>query len=645
MKMKERFVKALALAAILALCLGLSSCYIAPEDLSGDPLTIGNNAAPFDPLDPPTSAPTNRPTATPTATLSGQFNSQPGLNWNDDWNQPLTTNASGMIQLITPGVGGNVFQPQGQATTTIRPTATPKPTPTPAPTSLKLGTTGTPVRTVQQRLKNLGYYSGSVDGDFGEATQEAVMAFQRQNGLTVDGKVGENTLAKLNSSSARRAPSPTPTATKTPKPTATPNLNNARYLKVGVSGSDVRQLQSRLIYLGWLNGKADGEFGGATEAAVKAFQSATNGLWADGIAGPDTQKALYATNARTSSSPSASIGETLELNSEGAAVRALQKRLKELGYLNDSVDGKFGQATKAAVIAFQTVNKLTVDGRAGTGTLNKLYSDSALSASAGLTPTRTPTRAPASDSGSTSNSGNSGSQTNTTVSSTGYTTLRQGDESTAVERLQRALKNLGYYNGTVDGKYGAGTVEAVKTFQRMNRITVDGTAGPQTQRILYGTSATSLFDTIRPGDEGSAVTNLQYTLYELGYYDGKINGVYNDLTKDAVRAFQIRNEVTPVDGIAGNKTLQAMYSSTALSATAVGTKFETLRRGDSGNAVVELQDCLMQLGYLGTITGEYDEATFWAVKSFQERNGLDSDGVAGNETQQVLYSDSAKRAY
>ena len=59
------------------------------------------------------------------------------------------------------------------------------------------GSRGTVVKTIQQKLKNWGYYFGSVDGIFGAQTLTAVKNFQRKNGLTVDGKVGPKTLAAL----------------------------------------------------------------------------------------------------------------------------------------------------------------------------------------------------------------------------------------------------------------------------------------------------------------------------------------------------------------------------------------------------------------------------------------------------------------
>ena len=62
---------------------------------------------------------------------------------------------------------------------------------------LKRGSTGSLVKTLQTKLKNWGYYKGSVDGIFGSKTLEAVKYFQRKNGLSVDGIVGSKTAAAL----------------------------------------------------------------------------------------------------------------------------------------------------------------------------------------------------------------------------------------------------------------------------------------------------------------------------------------------------------------------------------------------------------------------------------------------------------------
>ena len=61
----------------------------------------------------------------------------------------------------------------------------------------KMGSRGDEVRRIQQKLKNWGYYTGSVDGIYGSQTQNAVRKFQRDNGLTVDGIAGPKTLSYL----------------------------------------------------------------------------------------------------------------------------------------------------------------------------------------------------------------------------------------------------------------------------------------------------------------------------------------------------------------------------------------------------------------------------------------------------------------
>lgn len=65
----------------------------------------------------------------------------------------------------------------------------------------KIGSTGDEVRRVQKKLKELGYYTGTVDGIFGSKTQSAVKAFQRNCGITADGIAGPTTLLYLGLSS------------------------------------------------------------------------------------------------------------------------------------------------------------------------------------------------------------------------------------------------------------------------------------------------------------------------------------------------------------------------------------------------------------------------------------------------------------
>ena len=644
----KRNAKWIALAAVMALCLLLTGCYVAPDDTNNAGPTGDSNNLPFQTLQPTatvTMTPDTVVVETP-ATNQGQnvFPSTPtatpaptdGQNqgWNNWGNtgttaEPTAITTGGTITFVTPEPGAENTIQVVTTTPTLAVAVPTTPAPTPTPKTPRLGSSGEQVRIIQRRLKELGYYTGSIDGDFGEATDKAVKAFQKANGLTADGKVGEQTLKKLNDKKAKTAKEanatakPKATATPKPKATATPNLSKEYYLRLGSTGKKVETLQRRLIELGWLGGKVTGNFDEATDTAVRAFQEKTRGLWTDGIAGPDTLRALYSSSAARSKNPAATnAAETLEYGSEGSAVTKLQKRLQDLGYLAGSADGKFGVATEAAVIAFQKNNNLTADGKAGVATQSKLYSSGANKASGTAAKIEK----------------NSGGRDTKGIASTGYETLEFGSEGDAVKKLQNRLQKLGYAPGYTDGKFGVATEAAVMAFQANNALTVDGKAGPATQRKLYGTNAKSMgYSTIRPGDTGDAVRNLQYTLYELGYYDGKIDGVYGQTTSDSVRSFQIENKLSPVDGVAGNATLTKLYSSSAIPAAEAGDLYETVRPGDSGETVVEIQECLVDYGYLSAVTGTYDETTEAAVKSFQSANGLKVDGICGSQTLSVLF--------
>ncbi|MBB5896193.1 GH25 family lysozyme [Kutzneria kofuensis] len=124
----------------------------------------------------------------------------------------------------------------------------------------------------------------------------------------------------------------------------------------GDSGTRVTTVQDLLDARG-ATLTADGDFGPATLAAVKAFQSA-HGLTADGIVGPNTWQALVVTVQSGDSGPAVRAAQT-ELVAHGAAV---------------TVDGQFTDATRAAVVAFQTSSQLTADGVVGPDTWQALVS-------------------------------------------------------------------------------------------------------------------------------------------------------------------------------------------------------------------------------------------------------------------------------
>lgn len=466
---KQRMGKlALLMVLLCTLCLALSGCIVDPDknDLPDETDTWKRY--------------TEKPSDQPTATV--EIVTPPP---SDDPNVQSWTQPSGGIPQTTIGIATIV--PSAGVTS---PSDAPSGTPTDAASGvLKRGMQGDAVKNVQAALKRLGYFEGKTDGDFGEYTENAIKEFQRVNGLTADGIVGQATLNKLSSSSAKTAP-PKVTATPTVRVTATPKVENV-YLSRGDSGTNVTKMQNRLLELGYIEGSASGKVCAITEEAIIAFQQ-RNGLDDDGVAGPGTLKKLYSSSARKASKAVGVIGMSLKKGSEGDAVRLLQNKLKQYGFLKGSVDGDFGQATEDAVEAFQRANGLYADGKAGAATLEKLFSGSVVSSSQSKVtdkptskPTNKPTNKPTAKA-TKKPTPTPNAYIRVTARPDGeYFTLEKGMMGEPVKKLQRALRDLGYYEGKCDGYYGDDTVAAVKRFQRDKGLSQDGKAGRATQRYLY----------------------------------------------------------------------------------------------------------------------------------------------------------------
>lgn len=545
--------KLLLLLLLLGVAVVLSSCYVEPDRIVDDSngLTIGTEGQNFDIVitTPPPATPTPAPT---------QASQQ--IDWADwDFSADTATNQPSTGVQPTSAAGASATATAASATSATSATPTPTVQKTTDNSVLKSGSTGPAVKQLQQYLKDLGYYTGSVDGSYGAGTVQAVKDFQTVNSLTADGIAGTKTQDAVFSkyaipkSSSSSGTTTTNTGTTTTTTNTYTNGKTNLYLRLGSTGDQVKILQNRLIYLGYLAGTADSVFAETTEAAVVSFQS-RNSLTADGVAGPDTLEKLYSSSARKASSVVAYLG-SLRMGMNGDGVRALQSRLKTLNYYTGSVDGDFGQNTYNAVVDFQTVNGLTADGVAGKATLNLLYSGTGTSGSGSTGGTSTSTATNPTTYGET-------------ASSTGYKTMSSSNNPPAanVNALQNSLSLLGYYTGTLDGKYGSGTSTAVSNYQSNHGLRVTGTAGPAMQRMLYGGTNEGSYSSIKPGATGSDVRDLQYTLYELKFYDGDITGVYDEATENAVRDFQDVNGLT-VDGVAGPATLGRLYSSKAKALT------------------------------------------------------------------------------
>ena len=167
---------------------------------------------------------------------------------------------------------------------------------------LKQGTKSEAVRTLQQNLKTLGYYTGSVTGNFGSLTKEAVYSFQKANGLSADGVAGEKTLSAISSklkggsssgSSNNSSSSSSSSSSNSSSASASSLLNTSITLQQGTKSDEVLKLQNMLTSLGFYTGNKTGNFGEKTADAVIAYQK-SKGLTADGIAGKKTLAAINA---------------------------------------------------------------------------------------------------------------------------------------------------------------------------------------------------------------------------------------------------------------------------------------------------------------------------------------------------------------
>ncbi|WP_280771452.1 L,D-transpeptidase family protein [Salipaludibacillus daqingensis] len=145
----------------------------------------------------------------------------------------------------------------------------------------RLGSKGDGVKSMQKELTSLGYNPKGVDGIFGPATRSAVMTFQRDHKLKVDGIAGPQTLKSISNKQNNIKQNSSKTSTS-PKVTT---------LKIGSRGSAVTTLQQKLNKAGYNTKGVDGIFGPATRSAVIKFQR-HHKLQTDGIAGPKTHQAL-----------------------------------------------------------------------------------------------------------------------------------------------------------------------------------------------------------------------------------------------------------------------------------------------------------------------------------------------------------------
>jgi len=152
--------------------------------------------------------------------------------------------------IAVPWSGLRVFQDNGgNITLSLTSRAASEASPSASPSSTSAPAPANNVATAQQRLKDDGYYAGTIDGVLGPNTVAALRAYQRDHKLSVTGRLDSPTVRSL-MSETRTASAPTP-----PSP-----------------AMDVFAAQRELKRHGFYSGPIDGVIGTATAAALRAYQ-------------------------------------------------------------------------------------------------------------------------------------------------------------------------------------------------------------------------------------------------------------------------------------------------------------------------------------------------------------------------------------
>lgn len=320
----------------------------------------------------------------------------------------------------------------------------------------------------------------------------------------------------------------------------------------------------------------------------------------------------------------------LERGSQGEAVTRLQQTLTEIGVYDGPITGFYGELTEAAVVRFQQRNNLSPDGIFGSNTEAALYNRPSTSVQSYNVPFEPSNR-----------------------------TWQRGNEDPEIKAIQTTLKNAGYYRGPITGFFGRLTEEALQNYQNDKGLDVTGTFNASTRAALFGQSSATIAakanakpqarpaaaatqqspQPLRRGDSGDRVVVLQRRLQDLGYYDGGINGRFNNLTEAAVLRFQ-QDKGLAVTGIVNAQTVEQINNSRAepVEPQDFNNPIQLgLQRGSSGTAVRELQQRLQAFNaFDGEIDGAFGPRTEAALVRFQQANGLAATGRVDEQTRDLL---------
>jgi peptidoglycan hydrolase-like protein with peptidoglycan-binding domain len=312
--------------------------------------------------------------------------------------------------------------------------------------TLKLGSQGERVSELQGALKLLGYYTGTVDGNFNQMTANAVSQFKQAAGLAPDGIVDGNTWQRLFPGEGTVASSPAlpNPASKFPTPNSVTNnvTPEPKPSSPSTSQTTVRQSSSGS--------------GTSTSRSEQTLRTTST----DGAGQTSSSEQIVRTTSTTGSGETVRTRQTPrnQTSSSGETVRTRQTPRNQTSSSGETV------RTSRQTPRNQTASSgETVRTSRQTSSSKQTPRTSRQTSSSGQTTRQTPS---------------------IQYTAGGMPILRIGMRGSEVVKLQERLKRLGFLDGDVDGDFGPSTEAAVKAAQQRYGLESDGIAGGATWDAL-----------------------------------------------------------------------------------------------------------------------------------------------------------------
>ncbi len=219
--------------------------------------------------------------------------------------------------------------------------------------------------------------------------------------------------------------------------------------------------------------------------------------------------------------------------------------------------------------------------------------------------------------------------------------VRYGGKGTDVEKLQRALQLNKAYTGVVDGAFGNMTRDALKAYQKSNKLPITGLADYATISKLFGRVAQTTVaedpgmngirsiaqiqvpNTSQQGNSGKHVKALQQALKIKGFYKAPIDSSYGNKTLEAVKAYQKSVGLTQ-DGVAGNGTIRKLFGKNAANHS---VKTERLDWFNGGASVIP-KGAIFSIKDVGT-------GKVFTAKRWSGGNHMDTEPLSAKDSQTV----------